>query len=553
VPEYIKTEDTFIAKGAGARDLVVRPRDRDDGYYDDDVAVRRRSVREDYGGRRARSSGYRDRDSYYDDDYSDDYSRKSHHGRRSRYDDEQSYYSDDYERPRERRKSRVGEALEGIGLGGVVAAVTGRSRSRRRRSSGGSDRSHYSRSRDRSRSRDTRKKWQQAAKAAVITGVIEAVHSRNAPGPWTGQKGQRVVTAALGAAGIDGLLDRDPDRKSKRHIVESVVGGLLANRVANGSTKDTEGRGRSLSRSRSRSRSRSVVNRIRSRSRSIFGRSASRGRSNSRGRTGSGPGSGLKDLAVVGVVATAGKALYDRVRSKSRGRDDRGRNRDRSVSSEDSYVPSRQQRYGQRSRGGPDRDFGPPQGDERGRGAEQGPGGANRTRSASSSSISTVDLEKKRRETRTKEFLTAGLATVATIHAAHGVYNSMVASEKRHKMVLEGEMSPEEARKRKSKNIVQDVAAVGIAALGIKSAFSEWKEMNESRKEKHEIEARHRKHRKARERKQQEMQNPNYGSPQGYGPYGGYPPPAGPGYGDANPFQAYAGSLPPPPMGGPPR
>jgi len=114
-------------------------------------------------------------------------------------------------------------------------------------------------------------------------------------------------------------------------------------------------------------------------------------------------------------------------------------------------------------------------------------------------------------------------------------------------------MSPEEARKRKSKNIVQDVAAVGIAALGIKSAFSEWKEMNESRKEKHEIEARHRKHRKARERKQRELQNPNHGSPQGYGPYGGYPPPSGPGYGDANPFQAYAGSLPPPPMGGPPR
>jgi hypothetical protein len=28
---------------------------------------------------------------------------------------------------------------------------------------------------------------------------------------------------------------------------------------------------------------------------------------------------------------------------------------------------------------------------------------------------------------------------------------------------------------------VQDAAAVGIAALGIKGAFSEWKEMNEQR------------------------------------------------------------------------
>src|ERR1700753_1997529 len=91
VPEYIKTEDTFIAKGSGTRDLVLRGRDRDDDYYDDDVAIRRRSVQEDYGRRRARSHGYRDRDSYYgDDDYSDDY--RSHRGRRSRYDDNYSYY-----------------------------------------------------------------------------------------------------------------------------------------------------------------------------------------------------------------------------------------------------------------------------------------------------------------------------------------------------------------------------------------------------------------------------------------------------------------------------
>lgn len=186
--------------------------------------------------------------------------------------------------------------------------------------------------------------------------------------------------------------------------------------------------------------------------------------------------------------------------------------------------------------------------------------GANHTRSASSSTVSTTDLEKQRRKTRTKELLTAGLATVATIHAAHGVYNSMVASEKRHKMVLEGEMSPEEARKRKSKNMLQDAAAVGIAALGIKSAFSEWKEMNESRKEKHELEARRRRHRKAREKREREAQQFQQVGPYGYP---GYPTP-GPGYGDANPYhaygnqgyggnQAYAGSLPPPPMGAPSR
>lgn len=124
-------------------------------------------------------------------------------------------------------------------------------------------------------------------------------------------------------------------------------------------------------------------------------------------------------------------------------------------------------------------------------------------------------------------------------------------------MVMEGEMSPEEARKRKSKNMLQDAAAVGIAALGVKSAFSEWKDMNESRKEKHELEARRRRHQKARQRKAKEMQQRGAGFAYGYGQ--GYPPP-GPGYVDANPYQSYggnqsyAGNLPPPPVGGgPPR
>jgi hypothetical protein len=121
----------------------------------------------------------------------------------------------------------------------------------------------------------------------------------------------------------------------------------------------------------------------------------------------------------------------------------------------------------------------------------------------------------------------------------------MVASEKRHKLVMEGEMSPEEARKRKSKNMLQDAAAVGIAALGIKSAFSEWKEMNETRHNFHELENKKRKKRKARENARRERRNNGGGyDNQAYG----YPAPyaAGPIYADANP---YAANLPPPPMG----
>jgi len=182
--------------------------------------------------------------------------------------------------------------------------------------------------------------------------------------------------------------------------------------------------------------------------------------------------------------------------------------------------------------------------------------GGDRGRSSSSSSVSTTDLEAQRKKTRTKELLTAGLATVATIHAAHGVYSSMVASDTRHKKVLEGKITPEQARKQKSKNMLQDAAAVGIAALGIKSAFSEWKEVNESRHEKHEIEKRHRRHKKAAQRRMQESRQQPAG---GYG-YGGYPQGQYPqqaivgvpvaAYPDANPYNSYAPNLPPPPVGG---
>jgi hypothetical protein len=169
-------------------------------------------------------------------------------------------------------------------------------------------------------------------------------------------------------------------------------------------------------------------------------------------------------------------------------------------------------------------------------------------------------MEQKRKKLRGKELLTAGLATVATIHAAHGVYSSMVASENRRKLVGEGEMSPEEARKRKSKNMLQDAAAVGIAALGIKSAYSEWKEMNEQRHSVKELETRRRKRRKQRERREREArENALYGgNAQAANPYAypvaannqQYPPPNNQqyptSYADANP---YGSSVPPPPMG----
>lgn len=577
-PQYV--EETYIrhAPARAPQELVLRP--RDDSIEDiprnfppPGAEQRRPRYRDDYDHppQRARSVGRRE----YDDPYYDDYGAGRYarggggRGPRSRYDDDDGYLSD---RPRNRRKPSVGDALKeaakAAGLGGVVGAVTGqreRSRSRHRRDDRYDDRyddrrhddrryddrrsrySDSSRSRSRRRGGGGNERWQQAAKAAAVAAAVEAFRSRKEPGSWTGEKGQRIATAALGAAGIDKLVSGGGDDHSTRNVIGSAIGGLAVNRVANGA-RDRDGSGSPGGRSRSRSRSRNP-----------FSRSRSRGRSQSRGRGSDGGAGGVATagaLAAAGAVAAAGKALYNRVRSKSR-------RRSRS-SSADSYVPSRSRRYNnQRSSGRSDDGY-------EGTGAHPGAGMLasrenpemrqmrqrdNARGGTSSSSESTSDMEQKRKRMRGKELLTAGVATVATIHAAHGVYSSMVASENRRKLVAQGKLSPEEARKRKSKNAVQDAAAVGLAALGIKGAFSEWKGMNEQRHEIQELEAKRRKKRKQRERgeRQQRMgmgfqnQNQNQANPYGAPGYGGY---GGPAYADANPYSA--GNLPPPPMGAPP-
>ncbi|KAL8668496.1 MAG: hypothetical protein Q9168_006871 [Polycauliona sp. 1 TL-2023] len=116
---------------------------------------------------------------------------------------------------------------------------------------------------------------------------------------------------------------------------------------------------------------------------------------------------------------------------------------------------------------------------------------------SSSDPCSSSEDDRRIKKMKGKEIITASLAAVATIHAAHGLYSSMEARDKRHAEVASGEMSPEEAAKLRRKAHLQDAAAVGIAALGIKGAYSEWQEVKASReevaKEKAEREKRHEK------------------------------------------------------------
>jgi hypothetical protein len=55
--------------------------------------------------------------------------------------------------------------------------------------------------------------------------------------------------------------------------------------------------------------------------------------------------------------------------------------------------------------------------------------------------------------------------------------------KKRMQQLDDGEITAEEARKRRMKANTMDAVSIGLAALGIKGAYGEWKEVNEKRKE----------------------------------------------------------------------
>jgi hypothetical protein len=113
---------------------------------------------------------------------------------------------------------------------------------------------------------------------------------------------------------------------------------------------------------------------------------------------------------------------------------------------------------------------------ERGRGGTRSEGGHSRS---SSSSTNTTDEEKEHKRLRGKELSSAALAAVASIHAAHSIKETKAKRDERHKAVVEGKISPEEARKMKTKATLKDLASIGIAAYGAKGAFGEWKKLRE--------------------------------------------------------------------------
>ncbi|KFX95194.1 hypothetical protein O988_05927 [Pseudogymnoascus sp. VKM F-3808] len=440
------------------------------------------------------------------------------------------YYSEEEEKPKKsRRKSIVEGAMSLAGLGAAAKAMGGhdddrsdrgdrrdRDDRRRRRSSESSRGSRRDRDGDRGRGKSPEgvAKFQQAAKAALLAGAAEAFRVRNEPGGWNGAKGKRILTAAIGAGGVGAAAAGDnPDHNSKRHLLEAVVGGLAGNRLINGARSE-DGKSSHGGGSRRRSRSKSAMplaalataglgalaakkhhDRSRSRSRGDDRRRRSDSedsldRDRRPKRSKSVTDYARKGLAALGLNDAAddrhGSSRKDRDRdyddsrsdvrshrSSRRHRDDRDRDLD---SSDDEYDRNRSDRHR-------DRDY-----DDRK--SHRGSEGRNRRVAEGKQAISdsdslgsSTDDNKRIKKMKGKQFLTAGLATVATIHAAHNVYQSVEKRKAGHKAVAEGDMTPEEARKEKAKARMRTAASIGIAGLGIKGAISEWKEMTEMREE----------------------------------------------------------------------
>ncbi|KAK5987641.1 hypothetical protein PT974_11773 [Cladobotryum mycophilum] len=486
------------------------------------------------------------------------------------------YYSDDEDynsKEKKGHKNFLESALAATGLSAAVKSLTGGVGDDRRsdtRSRGGSPTPSRASSRGGSKGHN---KVQKAAIASLLAGATEAFRVAKEPGGWRGEKTKRILTAAAGAATVDAAHGAD---HGKLGLAESVIGGLVGNRLINGSKNEIE-------------------------EDKLTGRSRSRSRARSRGSGGG--GTGLAALATAGLGALGAKKALDHSRSRSRGRgnyDSRSPSRDRRyersrsrsvvdkardglaklgigsgamVAADETRRRDREDSYDQGSRR-PQRRDDSYDGSSKGHRRNQSYGSdrGHRERSAgdrsrdrherkerrsgygSESDLGDSDEDERRaKKMRGKQLVTTGLAAVATVHAANEVYHSMEKRKARQKAVKQGRLSEHEAKKLKSKAIMQDAAAVGIAAMGIKGALSELQSARQLTREcsefKQEKAKRHEK-RLERERRKKlgdRRRSASWDSPSRspYAFYNGAGTANGPHYIDDNPYSATRFSAPP--------
>ena len=300
---------------------------------------------------------------------------------------------------------------------------------------------------------------------------------RKEPGDWKGNKGRRVLTAAVGAAGVDGLLDKDPKEKGTVHTIQSAIAGLAGNRVIHGSRSDERSRSRSRGRARSESRGGGIGGLSAGAIAPIAIAAAKQfmgGRSKSRGRGKRDYSSSDDDRAYRRGGGRRSKSVSDYMRQGVAALGIGGNNvkrdttEDRSISTDIQRDP----RY-------------PPPAIARGGVPPAINAGGTRSLSSSSSStsLSSTEEENEKKKMGRKTIITAGLASVATIHAAHNIYQSVHLRKELAQDVADGEITHKEAQKKRNKARLKQAASIGVAGLGVKGAYSEWKEMQEQRHE----------------------------------------------------------------------
>ncbi|KAI1135618.1 hypothetical protein F5Y05DRAFT_166632 [Hypoxylon sp. FL0543] len=157
--------------------------------------------------------------------YSDDAPRRHRRHRSPSVSDESDYERD---RGRRHRRSRASSYAQS-------PSPPPRARSRKAKSVS----SLFSRSRGRDTSPGATdgaaaERWQMAARAALEAGGLTAFRLRKEPGSWTGDKGAKVATAALGAAAIDAFIDKDPRRAKSngmKGFAENTISSLIASKI----------------------------------------------------------------------------------------------------------------------------------------------------------------------------------------------------------------------------------------------------------------------------------------------------------------------------------
>ncbi|KAJ5562027.1 hypothetical protein N7535_003510 [Penicillium sp. DV-2018c] len=435
-----------------------------------------------------------------------------------------------------RRKSFSEQALGALGLGGAAASSSrgghgrGRSHARHRRRSysrSSSDSRSPSRHRGSSKREKSEQRIAQAARAALTAGAVEAFKQRKQPGEWAGAKGKRVLTAAIAAGGTDGLVDKDPSKHGSRHVVESTLAGLAASHFVGGGSRSRSRGGKGRSSAANGLKTLAATGALTAAGKEIFdrvsrSRSRHRGRNDSRDSDDSDRGRKKRSKSVSEYISK-GIAALGLGEEEDRHRDDRSRDgRDDRRDHHRGYRENRDDREGRHHRGRRLDDYSDSDADSdyyrkdsrRGKGSrdvgrhhplderdpppsaptsaprtESGANSKDRGYASSSESDSDIgdssDEKKKRKKLKRDMLLTGGLASVATIHAAHNLYGSMEKRKKRMQMLKEGEITPEEARKRRLKANTMDAVSIGLAALGIKGAYDEWHEVIEKRKENH--------------------------------------------------------------------